>query len=79
MNERGGHVILCGVKPELMEKLTAFGLVRIIGEKNVFATGFGVFASAKRALRRAQELIGASVDLEGLDREDETEGWAYQI
>ena len=79
MNDRGGHVILCGVKPELMEKLTAFGLVKIIGEKNVFATGFGVFASAKRALRRAQELIGASVDLEGLDREDETEGWAYQI
>jgi SulP family sulfate permease len=58
MHARGGHVLLCGVRPELRLRLRHFGLERAIGEQNVFETEPGVFASAKRALRRAHELVG---------------------
>lgn len=79
MHARNAHVILCGVKPELMQRLESYGVVRLLGKDNVFATGFGVFASAKRALQRAKQLIGESIDAEGIDVEDDTQGWAYQI
>jgi SulP family sulfate permease len=57
MRARGGHVLLCGVRPELHERLRSFGLLAVIGEDNVFATEVGVFASAKQALRRAHQLV----------------------
>ncbi|MCC6683137.1 MAG: SulP family inorganic anion transporter [Phycisphaeraceae bacterium] len=79
MQSRGHHVVLCGVKPELMQTLKSFGLVALIGPRNVFETGFGVFASAKRALQRARELLGRSIDADGLEALDETESWAYEI
>lgn len=79
MQRQDKHVLLCGVKPELMDRLSRYGLVARIGEKNVFEASFGVFTSAKQALRRAKELIGSSLDTEGIGDLDETEGWAYQI
>ena len=79
MQAKGGHVLLCGVKPELMERIRRYGLIALIGEKNVFETGFGVFTSAKQALQRARELVGASLDADELGEADETEGWAYEI
>jgi len=79
MQAHHSHVILCGVKPELMETIRAFGLSDTIGRDNVFETSFGVFTSAKRALDRAKSLIGESIDVEGLDHEDELEGWAFEI
>jgi SulP family sulfate permease len=79
MHTHHSHVILCGVKPELMETLSAFGLADTIGRDNVFETSFGVFTSAKRALDRAKHLIGESIDVEGLDHEGELEGWAFEI
>jgi SulP family sulfate permease len=71
MQARGGHVVLCGVKERTLEKLEAYGLVARIGKANVFATTYGVFESAKRALERARELLGATIDLDGLLDEDE--------
>ncbi|MEO0586556.1 MAG: hypothetical protein AAF078_02860, partial [Planctomycetota bacterium] len=68
--------------------LRAFGLVAAIGEDNVFPTTYGVFQSARRALERARELVGATVDLDGLLDEDEPNHaggdkpdgpWAYHI
>lgn len=84
MNEQGRHVLLCGVKEELLDKLRTYGLVDVIGRANVFAAGFGVFTSAKAALQRAREILGSSIDEEGLDQDDDDEAgdpksWSYSI
>ena len=80
MHERGGHVILCGVRPQLTPVLQNFGLVQLIGRENFFETGFGVFASAKAALRRAKQIVGASIDTKSIDLDEEPEqGWTYEI
>ena len=62
MRANDGHVILCGVLPEVEEKLRAYGVVDRIGEDCFFEATPGVFASAQRALARARELTGAPVD-----------------
>ncbi|MEX0885083.1 MAG: SulP family inorganic anion transporter [Phycisphaeraceae bacterium] len=80
MHAKDGHVLLCGLRPQLMDQLERFGLVDRVGRDNVFPASFGVFTSAKRALHRARELVGSSIDLnQELGDEDETEGWGYSI
>jgi len=87
MRERDRYLLLCGVRPELHDKLRAFGLSRAIGEENIFETQFGVFSSAKAALRRARDLVGQSIDADELlaetaeeDRAEEAAGPVnYQI
>ena len=59
MHERNGHVILCGLRPELLDKLRAYGLIDLLGKENIFETGGGVWTSAKMALQRARELVGS--------------------
>ncbi len=78
MKKMNRYVVLCGVKFELLRTLRAFGLVDVLGRENVFETGGGVFTSAKRALQRARQLVGSSIDASGIDV-DEPEEWAYQI
>lgn len=58
MQKRGGHVLFCGVRPDVMRQLEAFGLVDLIGRDNVFPASDGVFNSARRALERARVLTG---------------------
>lgn len=79
MNDLGRHVILCGVREPLMENMRHYGLVQLIGEENVFPTSFGVFTSAQRALDRAKELIGGSIDASEIADQDDLEFWAYEI
>ncbi len=79
LNEHDGHLILCGVRDDLLEVIRRYGLNRTIGDENIFEAGFGVFTSAKRALARAQELIDESIDLDAIDGEDDLEGWSYEI
>ncbi len=79
MKERGGHVVLCGLKREMTDRIKAYGLADIIGRDNIFETGFGVFTSAKQALQRARQLLGSSIDAAGLDLSDEADSWYYQI
>ncbi len=79
LQERGGHVILCGVRHNLMRVMRLFGLLKTIGEANVFETTHGVFASARQALRRAGALAGAPVDLRTLKDDQSFAGWAYDI
>jgi sulfate permease, SulP family len=74
MSAKDRHVILCGLRPELKQKLQSFGLVEIIGPHNIFETGFGVFGSAKMAFRRAHDILGSSFDTAGLDMEDDSDG-----
>lgn len=78
MRKQDRHVVLCGVKSELLRQLAAFGLVGVIGADNVFETGHGVFAGAKAALARARHLVGESLDTAGVD-EHESDEWAYSI
>ncbi len=79
LQARGGHVILCGLKPELLDVLRAYGLVDLIGAENVFETGFGIFTSAQRALDRARHLLQGSIDDDDLPEKHETDGWSYEI
>lgn len=67
MHSRNKHVLLCGIKSELLDVFKRFGLVSVIGEDNVFETSYGVFTSATQALARARELIGESIDDEHID------------
>lgn len=78
VQSHGGHVILCGVRPQLIRVIDAFGLVETIGRENIFLTAEGVFASARQALERARQLAGSDVLRGGLDAE-ETQAWIYEI
>jgi len=64
---KNGHVVLCGVKSNLMKVMNNFGLLDVIGPENVFESSSGIFASAKLALRRAAQLVGGSIDQDELD------------
>ncbi|MBI1372838.1 MAG: STAS domain-containing protein [Phycisphaera sp.] len=61
MHARKAHVILCGVRVDLVDKFREFGLVDLIGADNVFETTDGIFASANHAMQRARELVGAEI------------------
>ena len=73
-----GHILLCGVRPEAMRTLRAYGLDATIGRENIFVADAGVFTSAKKALQRARELVGTSIDASGF-RIDEEGGITYDI
>jgi SulP family sulfate permease len=62
MRRRGGYVLLCGVRDEISATIRSYGLVDLIGRENVFYASVGVWSSAKQALARARELVGASID-----------------
>jgi SulP family sulfate permease len=79
MQQRGRHVILCGVRPELMPVLKNFGLLQLIGPENVFETTFGVYTSAKEAFARARHFVGSSIDTHSIDAGIEEEAWVYEI
>ena len=79
MQSRDGYVLICGIRPDLLERLRGFGLTSLIGEDNIFEAGFGVFTSAKRALQRARHLLQSSLDTDAIPEANEIEGWAYEI
>lgn len=71
MRRRGGHVLLCGVRDELMRRLRGYGLIDQLGRENVFEASVGVWSSAKRALKRARELVGRSIDETGFEEDQD--------
>ncbi|CAN5378105.1 SulP family inorganic anion transporter [soil metagenome] len=79
MQARKGHVVLCGVRPDLTPVLRNFGLIDLIGKENFFETGLGVFASAKAALERAKQLAGVSIDIASLSASLQDEALMYEI
>lgn len=60
MHDDQRHVLVCGLAPNLMERLGDFGLLDALGEENVFPTSVGVFASAQAALDRGGKLLIAA-------------------
>lgn len=71
MRKRDRHVLLCGVRTEVMRTLRSYGLLDQIGRENVFAAEQGVFTSARRALQRARTLVGSSIDTSALNLDEE--------
>lgn len=57
MKQAGGHLILCGVRPELREQLRDSGIDLVIGEANIIETRASVFASAHAAIARGEALL----------------------
>ncbi|MEM7576210.1 MAG: SulP family inorganic anion transporter [Planctomycetota bacterium] len=81
MHQRGRHVLLCGVRPRMKQRMDEFGLSEIFGEEHIFTTGNDLFASAKAAITKARELTGAEI---ANARGDTAQGtsdktWAYDI
>ena len=62
MQTQGRDVLLCGIQPELLSAMRRFGLVSLLGDENVFEAGPGVFSSARRALERAEQIVGTAVE-----------------
>jgi len=73
---KSGHLILCGVQPELRQVLENYGLIDLIGAENCFGvTGTGLFESVKQAIAHARRLSGElPVAIEELEK-----SWAYEI
>ena len=74
MHARGGHVLLCGVRGELSQRMGAFGLIDRIGADNVFEAMSGVFEGARRALSRARDLIAGDSPGTDTDEAPDTRG-----
>lgn len=70
---RGGALILCGVRPEVLRQFDRYGLTRVVGRDNIFEVADGVFTSAKQAIQRAREIVGYSIDATGIDTSEEAE------
>lgn len=66
MRDRGGHVVLCGVLPEVRDALRNFGIEALVGEENVFDASAGGFGSARRALARAREILESAPRSSGM-------------
>ncbi|MFP4144774.1 MAG: SulP family inorganic anion transporter, partial [Phycisphaeraceae bacterium] len=80
MLDKGGHVLLCGIRPHIHRRLQRFGLVDRLGEENVFSASTGGFASAKQALDQARKLAGRQLAVDqSLEMGDRHRAWAYQI
>ncbi len=79
MQSSDRHVLLCGIRPDLMQRMQNYGLLTTLGPHNVFPAATGIFTSMKNALNRARTLVGASIDTTGLDMADELGNWYYQI
>ncbi len=79
MHANRGHVILCGVRPDLTPVIRNFGLLDLIGKENFFETGLGVFASVQASLQRARQLAGVSLDLDSISETIESESLTYEI
>lgn len=80
MRKRGRFVVLCGIRPELLEVLRNYGMVDLVGQSNIFVSGEGVFAAARQAVARARELVGSSIDEDDISFADDiAEEFAYQI
>ena len=56
IQERGGHVLFCGIARALKVKLGRYGLLEMLGPENVFESAATVFESSHAALARADML-----------------------
>ena len=62
VKEAGGNIILCGVKTGLNSMLIRSNLANEIGSENIFISEDEIFASSTKALERAREIVGGTVE-----------------
>lgn len=68
-NER--HLILCGLRPRMYDRMREYGLVADLGSDNVFVSDGEPFRSAKLAVERARVLVAPESErVEGGDAEE---------
>ncbi|MEL7087731.1 MAG: SulP family inorganic anion transporter, partial [Planctomycetota bacterium] len=53
----GRHLVLCGLRGRMYDRMVEYGLVADLGEKNVLVSGDEPFRSAKAAVERARSLV----------------------
>jgi SulP family sulfate permease len=76
MRGGGDHVILCGVRPELAERMKRFGATERIGEENIYLQSDSLHTGAKKALARARAIVASH---EATAAPDEPTEWMYHI
>lgn len=57
LTERGIQLILCGVEPEMKRVLSGSGLLRLIGERNIFYADNRIFQSTELAIARSMAIV----------------------
>lgn len=57
MGGEGRHLILCGLRPRMRERMIAFGLGQVVGQDNLIVSGEKPFDAARAAVKRAHELV----------------------
>ena len=53
------HLILCGLRPRMRERMIAFGLGDAVGAENLIESGAKPFDAARAAVKRAHALVEA--------------------
>ncbi|MEM9915554.1 MAG: SulP family inorganic anion transporter [Planctomycetota bacterium] len=64
MQEENRHVILCGLRQRMYDRMQTYGLIDDLGEDNVYVSGGEPFRSAKQAVERARDLVRPSLDVD---------------
>lgn len=70
MRQQGRHLLLVGMRPPVMERMEALGLVEAMGRDHLFPTEPGWFVAMDHALERALVLLGPHCDHETCPIED---------
>ncbi|QQE11988.1 SulP family inorganic anion transporter [Planctomycetota bacterium] len=79
MHRQGKHVLFTGVQPGIYQTMKGYGLVKLVGEENVFKASNQTFNASHMAMRHARELIEIGSE-EGLVTADAGYGkWSYNI
>ena len=79
MHQQGRHVLLCGVRQRMKERMDEFHLTQALGEDHIFITQNDLYASAKAAIQRAHELTGANLKQNPSSNSNPQRPWAYEI
>ncbi|MBB6431148.1 SulP family inorganic anion transporter [Algisphaera agarilytica] len=62
MKKADRHLILCGLRPRMYDRMREYGLVDDLGEENVIVSDNEPFSAAKAAVERARLLVGPKAD-----------------
>jgi len=80
--ERGGRLILCGLRPEMLQRISRSQLEESIGKENLFPMAATNFGSVQKAVEYAKEEFQRKGLTEPLMRQaagDIGEAWSYSI
>lgn len=68
--ERGGRIILCGLRPEMIERIEQSRLEEAVGKENLFPMGATNFASVQKAVENAKEQLRGNGTVEPFMRQE---------